>query len=854
MSALFVLARSVARGRLAGLVGVVALLAVGVGAGLASLVAGWRTDQAYPEYLRRAEVAEVVVNPSLRTERATAIIEATPGVSAVRSDVLLVATVDDGAPRRVTEVDSGLSLQVRVSEDGRYVEQDRPVVHEGRMIAGGGEVFLSVGAAEAFGVQVGDEVPLAFWDAGDTEAAGVIRPDAVVEPAGREVAELVGIGVFAEGVLPDELYPSRLALVSEDLAAPYLCPAPGLPAGSTSIEEIAEQVYPAGCSVTYEYFSLRVDGGDDGVAPVLASIAARFEEESARLPDVLVAQDARYYLVPRVTADERERIDRSLEPSVTALRLFGMAAIGASLGVAVLALIRLARPARLLVHVWAQLGATRWQRMAAIAAPLAGCAVAGLAGAVLVAWLASDAGPLASARALDPDAARVLPASVVLPAVGVSVLVLLAGVGVAAVGASRVTDGAVPDRRSPAAGVVMRGNNVAFALGVQAAVRGGAAVAVLAAMVVALSSVLGSAVFNSNLVGVLETPARYGWTYDAAAITGGGYGDAAAPAVAATLDRPEVDGWGVAALGSATVKGAAVPFVAHRTGFADLPLPVVDGVLPAGDDQLAVGAVTAERLGILIGDTVTVTTSYGSHTGTVSGFVVPPPVGPILTDRAGLGTGLVLTAPFLERAMTPAAEHAGVQPAELADQLGSFIAIDLAPGVDAHAFMAAIGDELTTWDQLGYRPFVYTEPVRPAQIADVQAMRSAPVLLAVVVAAAMAVGLALVIRAAARSRRRELAVLRVLGATGGQVRASLRWQALTIVGVGLTLGLPLGIAVGRVSWRAFANGLGIPPDITVSATSTAVIAAAAVLVGIVAALSPARTTTRLAPAATLRTE
>jgi ABC-type antimicrobial peptide transport system permease subunit len=158
------------------------------------------------------------------------------------------------------------------------------------------------------------------------------------------------------------------------------------------------------------------------------------------------------------------------------------------------------------------------------------------------------------------------------------------------------------------------------------------------------------------------------------------------------------------------------------------------------------------------------------------------------------------------------------------------------------------------WDTLGYRPFVYTDAVRPAQIADIADTRSAPVLLAAVVSAAMAVGLIVAIRAAARSRRRELALLRVFGATGGQIRATLRWQALTIVGVGLAFGVPLGIALGRVTWRAFAEDLGIPAESTVSSTWTTLIVVAALLVGVAAAAVPARITTRVAPAMILRTD
>lgn len=145
-----------------------------------------------------------------------------------------------------------------------------------------------------------------------------------------------------------------------------------------------------------------------------------------------------------------------------------------------------------------------------------------------------------------------------------------------------------------------------------------------------------------------------------------------------------------------------------------------------------------------------------------------------------------------------------------------------------------------TWDQYGFQPFRYTGSARPAQIADVAAMRSAPVLLASVVAA--------------RSRRHELAVLRSLGATSRQLRSTLRWQSLTVVGVGLVIGVPLGIALGQVTWRGFAHDLGIPPQSAVPMGWTALIAAAALVIGIAAAALPGRTATRVASAAALHSE
>ena len=61
-------------------------------------------------------------------------------------------------------------------------------------------------------------------------------------------------------------------------------------------------------------------------------------------------------------------------------------------------------------------------------------------------------------------------------------------------------------------------------------------------------------------------------------------------------------------------------------------------------------------------------------------------------------------------------------------------------------------------------------------------------------------------------RRRDLAVLRALGFTGGQVRATVSWMAVTLA-VALAVGIPVGLLCGRQPWRVFAGQLGIS-DVT----------------------------------------
>jgi putative ABC transport system permease protein len=99
-----------------------------------------------------------------------------------------------------------------------------------------------------------------------------------------------------------------------------------------------------------------------------------------------------------------------------------------------------------------------------------------------------------------------------------------------------------------------------------------------------------------------------------------------------------------------------------------------------------------------------------------------------------------------------------------------------------------------------------------------------------------------------------MAVLRTLGFTGRQLRVSVTVQALAMMLGGFVVGAPIGIAVGRIAWRAFASQLGV---VTVASTPVGWIgatAAGAALVAVVAAAGPARIAARTDPAVPLRSE
>lgn len=851
MRVAWALARSAVRRRRGALGGLSLVIAIGMGVSVASFEAARRTERAYPAYLERADVGDVVVNPSLSTDRAEELIRNTPGIAAYTSDDLMLASLDDGEPRRQGVVDSP-ELYLRMSGDGRYVQQDRPVVHEGRMVRSGREAFVNREAADFFDLQVGDEVPLSFWAPSFTFSPN--GPDDVVEPVGHSVVRVVGIGVFADEVVIDELYHRRRMVVTPEVAQPFTCtfeePREGDP---RELDEVLAQVVPPTCALAYRYFSLQLEDGDAGVGPVTEELLARFEAENDRLPAAMLADNIGYTVIPTATRAARAQLERSLQPVVTALRAFALAVGTSTVVVALLGATRVARRDDDDAPTWRHLGVIRRQRLAAVALPLGGATALGLLGAVVAGWLGSGIGPVASARVVEPDAGLGLAGASVGVVLGAALLALVVGIAAVAAVASR----GVPPRPSVRGTWVTRVaglSSPARALGIRAALASGRAGAVLTGSVTAVGVVLATVVFSTSVGGLIDEPARYGWPYDAAVVVGYGYSGLDHDAAEATLDRPEVEGWAVAALGSVVIKGESVAVIGAGSDFDSLPLPVIEGDLPSEAAEVALGLQTSEDLDLGIGDELTVSSDFGEAAARVTGLVVLPSLGVFESDRAGTGTGVLVSAPLFDDLVAQGEDAFGLERGELRSQLDAFVGIDLRDGVDPERFLADVGDELGSWDVYGYVPFQHADPVRPPQIADVAAMQRVPVALGGFFALAMAIGLALGIAAATRERRRELALLRALGSSGRQIAASVRWHALSVVAVALVIGLPVGVAIGRALYDSFADDLGVVPTPVLSPAWTGLVLAATVAIGLMAAVLPARRSAQRSAATVLRNE
>jgi len=212
--------------------------------------------------------------------------------------------------------------------------------------------------------------------------------------------------------------------------------------------------------------------------------------------------------------------------------------------------------------------------------------------------------------------------------------------------------------------------------------------------------------------------------------------------------------------------------------------------------------------------------------------VIPPN-----SDSSRLGEGVITIRAGTLRMAPP-----GFQIPPPAD-----LYINFAPGVNKSAAEADLTKEFG-------QQYSVLLPQRPTDLVNFGQVQNLPLLLAGLVGLLAVATLAHTLATSIRRRRRDFAILKMLGFVPAQVRSTVAWQATTFVSTALLIGIPVGIGVGRVVWTAFANQLGtVPEPITPSVSLLLAIASGIVLANVIAAI-PAVVAGRMRPAPALRAE
>ena len=131
------------------------------------------------------------------------------------------------------------------------------------------------------------------------------------------------------------------------------------------------------------------------------------------------------------------------------------------------------------------------------------------------------------------------------------------------------------------------------------------------------------------------------------------------------------------------------------------------------------------------------------------------------------------------------------------------MAIDLKPGTTT-VQRARLVNQIVSANPTEFPGGTYQlTGAQASAVINAEHMGGQPLALALGLAAAAVLSLALTVLSLVRRRRQELALLKTLGMTRGQVRAVIAWQTTLTLTAAVIVGGPLGIVAGRWAWRAF---------------------------------------------------
>jgi hypothetical protein len=494
------------------------------------------------------------------------------------------------------------------------------------------------------------------------------------------------------------------------------------------------------------------------------------------------------------------------------------------------------------------LGLTRVQRVAAFG-PYAILVAAG--GALLTAIgaiAASPLFPLGVAGTAEPDPgvhadAFVLPLGIAAVAVVVLLVALRAAI--------RITRPNAPTeqrrrRRPVSEAAAAAGAPPTVSIGLDMALRSGkgpTAVPVRSAFIGTVLGVLGVTavfVFGASVQHLTVTPHLYGWTWDLTTIDqtvavpcgGNDVGLRHVPGVGAVAEvcyeHLQVDGRPTAGWSIAPLRGSIGP-------------AIVNGRTPRTPNEVALGELTLRALHKHLGDTIQ---AAASPTTKHEYRIVGSAVFPTLSNDQPLADGAVFTRPGLDPLLDP-------------HQASSYLAARYAPGTSKAQVdrrVAAVPQFVVGPENFFGGDIAIQRPATPVEINRLRQIDWYPIIIAALLATLAIIAVGYTLSTSVRRRRKDLALLRTLGFTHRQVRATIASHATTVATIGLAIGIPAGWLIGTYVWQLVANGLGVATTATVPAMAIALTIPATIAIANLTAYGPARAAARTQPATELRSQ
>ena len=363
--------------------------------------------------------------------------------------------------------------------------------------------------------------------------------------------------------------------------------------------------------------------------------------------------------------------------------------------------------------------------------------------------------------------------------------------------------------------------------------------------ILAVTALCATTVFGASLTHLTATPTLYGQPFD---IYLNIYSEPTAPTrMLSELEHTRgitsiTGGFG----GDVRINGRTVDALAGDPIRGSLLLTTVSGRPPHSPDELSLGAATMRALRTHVGSAVAVTAPVpggGSHTSSfrvVGTTVFPPDFG-----AGGLGTGAVFTYGGFLGAQCPSGRSQASCEQKANEGGGGVYLLHFAQGTDGAAARHKVVREFAA---------AISYPVTPSNLVNFGEAVNFPLIFGVVLIVFGIATLVHVLVVSVARRKREIGVLMALGFVRRQITYSVWWQAMTIALVGLVVGVPAGIALGRAIWQEFARNLGVLPDPIVGTWVLVAVAAGTVVVANVLAIGPAVVAGRAQTGSLLRSE
>jgi hypothetical protein len=470
-------------------------------------------------------------------------------------------------------------------------------------------------------------------------------------------------------------------------------------------------------------------------------------------------------------------------------------------------------------------------------------ALVGAAAAVVVAFVLSPLTPVGEARLAEPSTGLQFdPLVLLLGALATVVVVLLLGLW-PTIRASQVRAGGVravdAHRSSIVANVAAAGAPPSAVIGVRHALergRGAASVPVGTALfgsALAVMALCATVVFSASLTHLTATPALYGSDYQLGfSSSNGGPGNPTSWVSSLEHDH-SITAIMLADTGEVSIKGNDVIAVAGKAVRGPMLLSTVDGRLPTSNHDMMLGVTTLHQVGAHVGSVLGVTVQLPSGGSRRVPFRVVGTASFPSDAGGGLGTGSAFTLAGYLNAVCPPGREANACRGTFAASQNFIVLARATSGPKGQADIARYVAQGSA-----------NRPTIPTSLVNFGEAVNFPLILGFVLALfGVATLLHLLVVSVVR-RRREVGLLKALGFVNAQVAATVLWQATTVALVGVIIGIPLGIVVGRVVWNAFATNLGAVPVATIPGVTIAVLAIAVVVVANALAVIPALTSAR----------